>query len=228
MFKWRVHPALPPPFHQHTPTYVFTPTPRLALLSLLMCNKQRLCTIFTQNILCLVSCRCTQNSCCSSPQHPIVCSLNHISAPPKGRRLRLKATPPPTQTSSRQQCSVLHKKERGNMKTQTASQGIEQQGRRRPKIQINTDAHIQSKRHTHTSAIPLQESVLFYYYFLLLNPSVLMIHNAWQRGEGGLMNQFTRTQNTEHRHKRALTETGGDKHKHTHLKPTVTHNGRLV
>lgn len=73
----------------------FHPHASPPLLSLLMCNKQRLCTIFTQNILCLVSCRCTQNSCCSSPQHPIVCSLNHISAPPKGRRLRLKATPPP-------------------------------------------------------------------------------------------------------------------------------------
>lgn len=106
----------------------FHPHASPPLLFLLMCNKQRLCTIFTQNILCLVSCRCTQNSCCSSPQHPIVSSLNHISAPPKGRRQRLKATPhphPPTQTSSRQQCGVLHKKERGNMKTQTASQGIQ-------------------------------------------------------------------------------------------------------
>lgn len=222
MFKWRVHPALPPPFHQHTPT------PRLP------------CSPFWYAISSGSVPSSLRTSCvwwAAVVPKIVVVLLPSIRLSvlwiisqllQKAEGCVLKRPPPPTQTSSRQQCSVLHKKERGNMKTQTASQGIKQQGRRRPKIQINTDARIQSKRHTHTSAIPLQESVLFYYYFLLLNPSVLMIHNAWQRGEGGWWTSSTRTQNTEHRHKRALTETGGDKHKHTHLKPAVTHNGRLV
>lgn len=101
----QLHPSLVPSSAHPPPTHISTLTPPLFLL---MCNKQRLCTIFTQNILCLVSCRCTQNSCCSSPQHPIVRALNHISAPPKNRRRSsvLKHPPPPllTQTSSRQQC----------------------------------------------------------------------------------------------------------------------------
>lgn len=94
----------------------------------LMYNKQRLCTVFTQNILCLVSCRCTQNSCCSSPQHPIVRALNHISLPSKNRKaqqhLKAPPTPHPTTNIKQQQCPTLKKSGGGsNMKTQMASQG---------------------------------------------------------------------------------------------------------
>lgn len=100
-------------------------SPFLPLLPLpfpLMCNKQRLCTTFTRNILCLVSRRCTQNSCCSfssaSDCQAFESYLGSSKKQKAQRRLKKHThtpTPPPlqTQTSSRQQRSVLHKKKRG-------------------------------------------------------------------------------------------------------------------
>lgn len=180
----QVHPSLSPPFLLHTP-----PTSRLV-----MRNKPRLCTVFTQNILCLASCPCTQNSCCSSSSTSDCQGFESYLSASKKQKAQKRLKAPPThhhrrhhlQTSSRQQCSVLHKKREGGKKKRHENpnglpEGENNKARKtddaadRPHIQIQTDAGVHTHTHKHTSAIPLQESFLF---FLLLNPSVLMIHNA--------------------------------------------------
>lgn len=221
----------------HTPSH--PPSPSFIPL---MCNKQRLCTMFTQNILCLVSCRCTQNSCCcSSPQHPIVRALNHISLPSKNRRRSSILKPPTPHPKHQASSSVLHKKREGGKKQHENPNGLpgERTTRRRRQTMQQADPiyrhtlmhacmciHRHLKTRARTSAIPLQENFLF---FLLLNPTVVMIHNVWEQGvvaDGPKMNQLAHTHTntctntltyTEHRWARTQGEPERGKYKHPQL-----------
>lgn len=172
----------------HTPSPSFIP---------LMCNKQRLCTMFTQNILCLVSCRCTQNSCCSSPQHPIVRALNHISLTSKNRRRSSILKPPTPYPKHQAGSSVLHKKKRGGGKQHENPNGLpgERTTRRRRQTMQQKDpiyrytlmhacmcTHKHLKASARTSAVPLQESFLF---FLIVKPHSRHDSQCVRAGGGG-------------------------------------------